>query len=72
MASTSVIPCQIPYVGARLVSHHYIEDLDFYVALDSADLATLRKVIDRAEDKTKNMKALLDKGGLHYFAEGSR
>jgi hypothetical protein len=37
---------------------------DIYVALDAADIASLKKTLERAEDKARKLKALLDATGI--------
>jgi hypothetical protein len=37
---------------------------DFYVALDAADIAELKRTLQRAEEKTKKLKAMLDAAKL--------
>jgi hypothetical protein len=64
-----------PPIGAAIVHllkvsyHSALDDLDFYVAMDGGDLATLKDVIDRAEAKATTMKQLLEKAEVHYFEE---
>lgn len=38
-----------------------------FFALDSADLAELRKVVDRAEGKTTKLEKMIAKSGVHYL-----
>jgi len=48
----------------------YAQDGDFksfYVAMDSADLAKLRTVLDRADVKSSALKDSVEKAGNRYF-----
>jgi hypothetical protein len=40
------------------------------VALTSSELKALRKVVERAEEKTESMKSLIQKSGVQFLAEG--
>lgn len=40
---------------------------NFYVAMDSADIAKLRTVLDRADAKNAALKSLVEKAGNTYF-----
>jgi hypothetical protein len=41
------------------------EKKEFFVALDSDDIAKLKEVLDRAEKKAKSLATLLDASGIH-------
>ena len=43
------------------------ERKEFFVAMDSADIAKLRKVLDRADAKTTVLQELIEKSGTRYF-----
>lgn len=43
---------------------------EFFIALDTDDLAVVREVIDRAESKAESLKALLKKAGTAYLETG--
>jgi hypothetical protein len=45
--------------------YHEIDDLkEIYLALDASDLRHLKSVIDRAEAKEVNLKAMLEQTGV--------
>jgi hypothetical protein len=48
----------------KIVSHETSGHKDFYVALDAEDIASLKKTLERAEEKAQSLKAVLDKTGL--------
>ena len=43
---------------------------DFYLAMDSADIAKLRAVLDRSDAKTGALKGLIGSAGSAYFESG--
>ena len=43
---------------------------DFYLAMDSADIAKLRAVLDRSDAKTGALKGLIRSAGSAYFESG--
>ena len=43
------------------------ERKDFFVAMDNADIAKLRKVLDRADAKTTLLQKLIENSGTQYF-----
>jgi len=63
----------IDTVGAMIVHNlkvTYFEEgriREAFFALDNADLATLRKVVDRAELKTAKLEHVIKQSGLQYF-----
>jgi hypothetical protein len=40
---------------------------EVFIALDDADIAKLRRVLDRAETKTATLEKLIEKTGVRYF-----
>ena len=61
-------------VDAAVIVHnlriHYGQDSDhkdFYVALDTSDIAALRMALDRAEAKAKCLQGLIKKSGVSYL-----
>lgn len=46
------------------IGFHESGHKDIYVALDAADIAGLKKTLQRAEDKAKKLKSMLDASGL--------
>jgi hypothetical protein len=52
--------------------HHESELKDFYIALDTADIEALRKVLDRADLKAQSLKSVLEKAGITYLDAPSR
>jgi len=63
----------VKLIGAMVVHNlkiRYFENGEFkesYFALDNADLENLRKVLDRAEVKTAELKQMISKGEVEYF-----
>jgi len=61
--------------GAMIVHNlkiRYLEDgqlKESFFALDNADLENLRRVLDRAEIKTTELKQVINKGEIEYFEE---
>lgn len=51
----------------KLTYHHDREHKEFYVALDSDDLQTLKAAIERAEFKEQGAKSLLSKANVLYL-----
>ena len=43
------------------------ERKEFFVAMDNADIAKLRKVLDRADAKTTVLQELIERSGTQYF-----
>jgi len=56
----------------KLSYHHESELKDFYIALDTADIEALRKVLDRADLKAQCLKSVLEKAGIRYLDAPSR
>ncbi len=61
-------------VDAAVIVHnlriHFGEDSDhkdFYVALDTSDIQSLRDVLDRADAKAKCLQGLLKTSGVSYL-----
>jgi hypothetical protein len=48
----------------KIVFHEALTHKEFYLALDAEDIASLKKTLERAEDKARSLKALLDTNGL--------
>lgn len=49
---------------------HYVEGVehkDFYVALDTRDIRKLRNILDRADQKAKSLKSMLEKSNWPYL-----
>jgi hypothetical protein len=51
----------------NLTFHHEDRLKDFYIAMDTGDIQTLRKVLDRAELKANSLKLALQKAGITYL-----
>jgi hypothetical protein len=51
----------------KITYFHNGEYQDIYIAMDNADLRSLRAVIERAERKTDQLKTLISKASLNYF-----
>lgn len=47
--------------------HHDGQLKDFYIAMDTADIKTLRDVLDRADSKTQSLESILKKSGVTYL-----
>ena len=43
------------------------ERKEFFVAMDNADIAKLRKILDRADAKTTVLQELIERSGTQYF-----
>ncbi len=61
-------------VDAAVIVHnlriHYGQDgdhKDFYVSLDTGDIAELREVLDRADTKAKSLEAILRRSGVSFL-----
>jgi hypothetical protein len=61
-------------VDAAVIVHnlriHYLVDSDhkdFYVALDTSDIQSIREMLDRAEAKAECLKRLLKNSGVSYL-----
>jgi hypothetical protein len=48
----------------KIVFHEALTHEEFYVALDAEDIASLKRTLERAEEKARSLKALLDTNGL--------
>ena len=51
----------------KIVYQEGEDQKEFFVALDTNDLHTLRTVLERAETKTTSIKPVLKKAALHYL-----
>jgi hypothetical protein len=58
------IPTMIIVNTLKITAHEGGEHKELYFALDAADIASLIKTLERAQDKTRSLKALLDAKGL--------
>jgi hypothetical protein len=43
------------------------DETDFYVALDTSDIQALREVLDRADEKAKQLQSLLQRSQISYL-----
>ena len=64
----------VEFATAAVIAHnlkigfrHNDENKEFFVALDNNDLEKLKKVIDRAEKKTKAMASILEKSQVTFL-----
>ena len=48
----------------KIVTHEGTGHKEFFAALDAEDITALKKTLERAEEKAKSLKGLLDKSGL--------
>jgi len=51
----------------RVTYYEMGEYKEMFFALDNSDLAKFRKVLDRAEQKTASLEAMVSKAGVPYF-----
>lgn len=53
----------------NLIIHYGIDSdhKDFYVALDTSDIQSIREVLDRADEKAKSLQRLLKSSGVTYL-----
>jgi hypothetical protein len=61
-------------IDAAIIIHnlriHYGQDgdhRDFYVSMDTSDIQSLRKVLDRADEKARCLQDLLQRSGVSYL-----
>ena len=50
--------------------HHAGDHKEIFVALDKSDIEVLKKVIERAERKSKALESIIKKTGVAYLEEG--
>ena len=51
----------------RLSYHENDQHKEFFVTLDTQDVRTLRKILDRADEKTVKLKEVIETSGLFYI-----
>jgi len=61
-------------IEAAVIVHHLKihfgendDETDFYVALDTSDIQALRDVLDRADEKAKQLQSLLQRSQISYL-----
>jgi hypothetical protein len=61
-------------VDAAVIVHnlriHYGQDSehkDFYVSLDTSDIADIREALDRADAKAKSLEGILKRSGVSFL-----
>lgn len=47
----------------KIVAHEATGHKEFYVALDAEDIQSLKKTLERAEDKARSLKNIIDASG---------
>jgi len=69
-ASADVVSAAVVVHALNISYHQAQEHKEFFVALDNADVSSLRAALERAEKKAKILASMIQKAGINYLEEG--
>jgi hypothetical protein len=70
VASPDSVSAALLTHSLNITFHEAGEQKEFFVALTTSELQSLKKAVERAEKKAETLKALIQQSGVKFFSDG--